>query len=185
MSSNLLWHPRKVLTAKDSNLRPIILVVQFIVFQNPFFSPEPEKTTRYGMMKVCATVILGLYLGAAIRFVNILKDLEQDKHQIFPPGIRAESHIKTFSNSWLFPGEWTNYTHKIRQRNKSIFYSWTMAAWLEENELFTVEDDDDWYYFSFYIFQCHDEFPTEKWNRIRIKGAKMEKSVLFPLCDSH
>ena len=22
-------------------------------------------------------------------------------------------------------------------------YSWTMAAWLEENELFTVEDDDD------------------------------------------
>merc|ERR1711997_1018982 len=36
-------------------------------------SPEPEKTTRYGMMKVCATVTLGLYLGAAIRLVNILK----------------------------------------------------------------------------------------------------------------
>ena len=34
-----------------------------------------------------------------------------------------------------------------------------MAAWLEENELFTVEDDDDW---KIYILQqCHDEFPVE------------------------
>ena len=50
-------------------------------FSEYFFSPEPEKTTRYGMMKICATVTLGLYLGAAIRFVNIFKDLEQDKQQ--------------------------------------------------------------------------------------------------------
>merc|ERR1711879_696887 len=50
-------------------------------------SPEPAKTTRFGMMKVCLTVSLGLYLGAAI--------------------------------------------------------SWKMAAWLEENELFTVQDEDD------------------------------------------
>ena len=33
------------------------------------------------MMKICATVTLGLYLGAAIRFVNIFKDLEQYKQQ--------------------------------------------------------------------------------------------------------
>ena len=59
--------------------------VQPVLFiKNYFFSPEPAKTTRFGMMKVmmmmmivmmmimikvCLTVSLGLYLGAAIRSV--------------------------------------------------------------------------------------------------------------------
>jgi len=60
---------------------------QLLTTSNDTISPEPSKTTRYGMMKVLLTIILGLYVGAAI--------------------------------------------------------SWTMAAWLEENELFSVEEEDD------------------------------------------
>ena len=62
---------------------PFYRMQPVLFIKNYFFSPEPAKTTRFGMMKVmmmmivmmmimikvCLTVSLGLYLGAAIRSV--------------------------------------------------------------------------------------------------------------------